>query len=45
LDISAGRIIGGEIGFERFRFVTDGAALMGRLEDSKIEDFKMMRRA
>ena len=26
VDISAGRIIGGEIVFERFRFVADGAA-------------------
>jgi hypothetical protein len=37
LDISAGRIIGGEIVFERFRFVAEGAAFVGHSEDSEIE--------
>ena len=37
LDISAGRIIGGEIVFERFRFVADGAAFVGHSEDSEFE--------
>ncbi|MFY9732391.1 MAG: hypothetical protein WB723_14885 [Candidatus Acidiferrales bacterium] len=37
LDISAERIIGGEIVVERFRFVADGAACEGHSEDSKIE--------
>jgi hypothetical protein len=37
VDISAGRIIGGEIVFERFRFVADGAACVGHSEDSEIE--------
>ncbi len=37
LDISAGRIIGGEIVFERFRFVADGAAFVGHSENSKIQ--------
>ncbi len=40
-----GRIIGGEIVVERFRFVADGAAFVEHSEDSKIESiFKMMRR-
>ena len=30
-------IAGGEIGFERFRFVADGATFMGRSEDSNVE--------
>jgi hypothetical protein len=37
VDISAGRIISSEIVFERFRFVADNAAFMGRSEVSKIE--------
>jgi len=42
LDISAGRIIGceivgGEIVFERFRFVADGGAFAGHSEDSEIK--------
>jgi len=37
LDISAGRIISGEILFERFRFVADGAAFAGYSEDFEIE--------
>ena len=41
MDIPAGRIIGreivgGEIVFERFRFVADGAAFGGHSEDSEI---------
>jgi len=37
LDISAGRIIFGEIAFERFRFDLDVVAFAGRSEDSEIE--------
>jgi hypothetical protein len=37
VDISAGRIISSEIVFERFRLVADGAAFVGRSEDSEIE--------
>jgi hypothetical protein len=37
LDISAGRIIGGEIVFEGFRFVADGAASVRDSEGSEIE--------
>ena len=45
MDISAGRIIFGEIAFERFRFDLDVVAFAGRSEDFEIElHFKMMRR-
>ena len=37
VDISAGRIIGGEIVFERFRFVADGATSVGHSKDFEIE--------
>jgi hypothetical protein len=37
VDISAGRIIGGEMVFERFRFVADGAAFVGHSEDFEVE--------
>ena len=37
LDISGGRIISGEIGFQRFRCFADGATFVGHSEDSKIE--------
>jgi hypothetical protein len=37
VDISGGRIIGGEIAFGRFRFVADGAACAGHSEDFEIE--------
>jgi len=37
VDISAGRIISGEIVFERFRFAADGEAFAGHSEDSEIK--------
>jgi len=37
VDISAGRIISGEIVFERFRFAADNAAFAGYSEDFEIE--------
>jgi hypothetical protein len=42
VNISAGRIIGseivgGDIVFERFRFVADGGAFAGHSEDSEIK--------
>jgi hypothetical protein len=40
LDVSAGRIIGGEIVFERFRFVADGEAFAGHSEIPRLSGFQ-----